>query len=158
MNPLELPELPGIYLIECKPTGDTYVGQAQNLRARCNGHIAHTRTRHVKSRKWMRLAEIPAEQFRITVLELCAVEDLCDREFHWISELHPTLNVQSPTGYTAACATFNVEIPTELMTRLKVAKAMTETPIREIAKLAIDAWLRAQGFTPEKMPKVKSGK
>lgn len=52
----------------------------------------------------------------------------------------------------------NVDVPAELMDRIKLAKVLTKTPIRLIALEALDAWLRAQGITPDKMPKLKRPK
>jgi hypothetical protein len=52
----------------------------------------------------------------------------------------------------------NVEIPTELMNRIKVAKVLTGERIRDIAKEALENWLRERGVTPEKMPKLKGEK
>lgn len=52
----------------------------------------------------------------------------------------------------------NVDVPVELMDRIKLAKVLTKQPIRLIALEALDAWLRARGVTPEKMPKLKQPK
>lgn len=45
----------------------------------------------------------------------------------------------------------NVEIPTDVLDRLKLAKLLTRKSLREIAAEALEAWLKSQGI--EKMPK-----
>lgn len=45
----------------------------------------------------------------------------------------------------------NAEIPTELMDRLKVAKIVVRQPVRLIVAEAIDAWLKSNGITSDKL-------
>lgn len=54
----------------------------------------------------------------------------------------------------------NVEIPAELMDRIKLAKLLTKEPIRLIAVEALEAWLRSKGITSDKLAKLRpsSGK
>lgn len=52
----------------------------------------------------------------------------------------------------------NVDISTELMDRLKLAKLLTKTPIRHIAAEAFEAWLRQHGVTADKLQKLRGSK
>ncbi len=49
----------------------------------------------------------------------------------------------------------NVDIPAEILERLKLAKLITSKPIRAIAAEAFENWLRAQGITPDKLQRLK---
>lgn len=48
----------------------------------------------------------------------------------------------------------NVDLAPMLLARLKLAKAVLNTPIRTIAAQAFDAWLREHGITEEKVRKM----
>ena len=49
----------------------------------------------------------------------------------------------------------NVDVPSEMMDRIKLAKVLTKTPIRHIALEALEDWLTRQGITPDKLAKLR---
>lgn len=53
---------------------------------------------------------------------------------------------------------FNADIPTEMMERIRLAKLLMKSSMKEIAAEAFEAWLREKGITSDKMPKIKGQK
>jgi hypothetical protein len=47
----------------------------------------------------------------------------------------------------------NVDVPAELMDRIKLAKIVVKKSIRQITADALEAWLRANGITQIPKPK-----
>jgi hypothetical protein len=52
----------------------------------------------------------------------------------------------------------NVDLPTETIDLIKLAKVLTRQPIRAIVKEAIDDWLKKRGLSADKLPKLKEPK
>lgn len=92
----EATEASGIYLLLCRETGDTYVGQAQNLKRRLMNHRDDFRTHFTKSYLFRDL--IYGHEFIFTVLQFCEVDRLCELEATWMIKLEPTLNCMRPRG------------------------------------------------------------
>jgi group I intron endonuclease len=78
----------GIYCIRCLATGRVYVGQSQDIRARCAEHkrkLVRGKSRHLLlQRAWNKYG---AEGFTFEVLEVVDIERLTEREDHWIKLL-----------------------------------------------------------------------
>lgn len=49
----------------------------------------------------------------------------------------------------------NVDIPQDIMQMLKVAKAVTDKPIREIAAEAFSQWMQTHGISREAVQKLR---
>jgi hypothetical protein len=90
----------------CVPTGDTYVGQAANLRSRRDRHIYNFKTRHRQNPFLHRLMELGCgpDDFTFRILTSCTIANLDKWEAHWIRKLKPTLNYNSPRGCRAITA------------------------------------------------------
>ncbi len=89
-----------IYCWTCKVNGKQYVGQARNLRARwrfhrnsASGEVESTYSKRTAIARAMRKHGF--ENFVITILEVCPIEQLDEREKVWIAEL----NTLVPNGY-----------------------------------------------------------
>lgn len=82
----------GIYCIQNKTTGMAYVGQSVDIVKRWS---AHTTPGKKSSGIQKAIKEAGIEAFHFFVLEICAREDLNDREIHWIK----TYDCVSPRGY-----------------------------------------------------------
>jgi group I intron endonuclease len=82
----------GIYCIQNKTTGMAYVGQSVDIVKRWS---AHTTPGKKSSGIQKAIKEAGIEAFHFFVLEICAREDLNDREIHWIK----TYDCVNPKGY-----------------------------------------------------------
>lgn len=82
----------GIYCIQNKTTGMAYVGQSVDIVKRWS---AHTTPGKKSSGIQNAIKEAGIEAFHFFVLEICAREDLNDREIHWIK----TYDCVNPKGY-----------------------------------------------------------
>ena len=82
----------GIYCIQNKTTGMAYVGQSVDIIKRWS---AHTTPGKKSSGIQKAIKEAGIESFHFFVLEICAREDLNDREIHWIK----TYDCIHPKGY-----------------------------------------------------------
>jgi predicted GIY-YIG superfamily endonuclease len=95
--------IPGVYLIRCVPTGDAYVGGAQNMRNRWASHRGALRAgRHPNKRLQALYTEYGADALSYSVLEVSyALHQLKDLERAWIRRIGSTLNStrQRPGGY-----------------------------------------------------------
>ena len=82
------PETSGIYMIRNKINGKVYIGQAQNLNIREYNHIHDLRkgTHHNKHLQaaWDKYTE---QNFEFSIVELCDVDKLNEREKFYINEL-----------------------------------------------------------------------
>jgi hypothetical protein len=78
----------GIYQLEFS-SGDKYIGQSTNIDKRISSHKSS------KGYNCPKLAKAFAQSQLVghSVLEECSIEELNDREIHWISLLSPSLNV-----------------------------------------------------------------
>jgi hypothetical protein len=61
---------------------------------------------------------------------------------------------QKPSSGDVPMTALNVDVPSEMMDRIKLAKLLTKQSIREIATEAFEEWLKKHGVTSEKMPKL----
>jgi group I intron endonuclease len=87
----------GIYIIRCTENGKTYVGQSVDIETRKKGHRSSLRANkhknpHLQS-AYNKYGEIAFEH---TVVEICAIELLNERELHWISIFNST---ESSVGF-----------------------------------------------------------
>lgn len=81
--------LSGIYLITHRATGKRYVGQSVNIRSRWADHRRTEGNAHIARAVW----EEGPDAFLFEIVELCAPEELDDRETFYIwafDTLHPT--------------------------------------------------------------------
>jgi hypothetical protein len=63
---------------------------------------------------------------------------------------------EKPSSQEVPMSELNVAIPTELLERIKLAKVLTKTTIRQLAAEAFEAWLRQHGVTAERIAKLKA--
>jgi group I intron endonuclease len=95
----ELPRESGVYKIEHIDSGRCYIGSSKNIRARCYEHIRTLRKAKHHSqylqRAWNKYEE---DSFQIRVLELCSIEDLLNKEQHYIDTLLPEYNMTKEAG------------------------------------------------------------
>lgn len=85
----------GVYIIECIPTGDAYVGASSNYFARLHAHISGLRggLYKVANGRLQELWNIHGPRlFQFTVLEDCEARHLSIKERKWIKSLNPSLN------------------------------------------------------------------
>jgi group I intron endonuclease len=77
----EFPEESGIYMIT-SPTNKIYIGEAINLKVRCGYYLNKNRIK--RQRKiFNSLSKYGEESHKITILELCDLELLYERERYW---------------------------------------------------------------------------
>jgi hypothetical protein len=62
---------------------------------------------------------------------------------------------RKPQSQDVPMEPLNVDIPADVLTMLRVAKATTGKAIRQIALEALEAWLRQNGITRDKVDKLK---
>lgn len=88
----------GVYIIECIPTKETYIGSTKRkFRKRWAEIRKHSRAKNKKISKLFhqRWAEYGDEGFRFAVLEVCS--NNLEREQYWIDYLEPELNINKST-------------------------------------------------------------
>lgn len=93
-------EAAGIYMLTCRINGKRYVGQSINIKRRMN---EHKRCKSFAPVICKAIAKYGWDAFDKTVLEFCPVEELDEKEIHYIAKLKPEYNLtkggDSPTGY-----------------------------------------------------------
>lgn len=90
-------KMAGIYAIKNKITGDVYVGQSINLKARWAGHFRLLFSGKHQNRKLQDdFSNYGSDAFVCSRLEFCLVELLCERETHYTTLLGATYNQASP--------------------------------------------------------------
>ena len=82
-----------IYQITCNQTGKRYVGQTRRktIEQRWKEHVKHAVQKNGRSKFSAAIRKYGAEAFSWVILEECIIEQLNDREIHWI-KLLDTLN------------------------------------------------------------------
>lgn len=85
----------GIYRIEHKDTGKSYVGLSVDIFKRWKEHSNFWEKKERWSAIKHALHKHGLENFTFTILEECNKDELAEREIHWIKEL----NTQAPNGY-----------------------------------------------------------
>jgi group I intron endonuclease len=94
----EIPAVCGVYQITDTITGKTYVGSSRNIRTRAIQHFCglnSTRARRTAYAVFSATyAQYGSSAFSIDVLEVCAPDELRDKELVWIAKLTPTENTQ----------------------------------------------------------------
>ncbi len=76
----------GIYAITNTVSGKVYVGQAQNVEKRWNDHASYlSRGAHINRHLQAAWNKYGADSFEFSVIELCDVDDLDEREMHHIA-------------------------------------------------------------------------
>ncbi len=88
--PQWLPNVPGVYRLRNRTTGDTYVGSTHDLKMRARGHFTNISRGTMTHR--IRDAINAGGKLHFEVLEVCTTDLLKGREQHWICELGPSLN------------------------------------------------------------------
>jgi group I intron endonuclease len=90
----------GIYCFYNFINRKRYIGQAKSIRVRLKEHLFDLRRNqdlsNVLQNAWNKYEE---ENFHISIIEECAIEDLDEREIFWIKELHSHV---SEWGYNIA--------------------------------------------------------
>lgn len=82
---MALGEIPGVYAIFCKITGQPYIGSSVNVYARTFTHVTALRRGRHESIKLMHAWKTYGEAaFEIVILEFCPKEALLEREQHYI--------------------------------------------------------------------------
>ncbi len=85
------PENCGIYIIKNKISGKVYIGQSHNIKWRWTAHKNCLRANRCSNRhlqaSWNKYGE---DAFDFSILELCGVADLDDREAYWIDRYDAT--------------------------------------------------------------------
>jgi len=77
----EFPEESGIYMIT-SPTNKIYIGEAINLKIRCSYYLNKNRIKGQR-KIFNSLSKYGEESHKITILELCDLELLYERERYW---------------------------------------------------------------------------
>lgn len=128
-------KIPGIYKIECLQTGKVYVGSAVSIKARWASHRSDLRgnrhpNKHLQN-AWNKYGE---QSFAFSVIEECEIEQLIDREQHWIDSLNacsPEFGMNnSPTASTTIGFRHSSETKEKLS---KIASERDHTRLRELA-------------------------
>lgn len=132
----------GTYIITCEPTGDQYVGRAQNLALRCREHVLSLEGRvHHNKRLQFLYNEHGASAFTFRILEECAPSEraICERK--WIEHLSPSLNIKSGSRKvmhsrqtTEAKATISARVPLVLAKRLRDVARLDDRPVSQMVE------------------------
>lgn len=98
-------EASGIYMLVCRVNGKRYIGQSKNIRRRMN---EHRRGKGFAPLVCKAIAKYGWDAFDKTVLEFCPIEELDEKEIHYIAELKPEYNLSKggggSRGYTSLSA------------------------------------------------------
>lgn len=93
----------GVYLITNKMTGERYVGQSKDIRARWRQHLDHLRrSRHNNDGMQYAYNEYGATAFEFEIIECVGCKQvnlrsiLLDRERYWMKKLRPEYNIIHP--------------------------------------------------------------
>ena len=91
----------GVYLLECIPTGEQYVGStARSFRQRWKEIRKHSRTKNSKISKLFhsKWEEYGDEGFQFSILKVC--DNPKEQEQYWIDTLKPELNINKSADET----------------------------------------------------------
>lgn len=84
----------GIYMIQNRVTGDSYVGSSVNLYGRMQQHFSGLRrAKHYNLLMQRSFTKYGESNFTYVVLEFCSREDLGNREQHFVNSLNPKFNI-----------------------------------------------------------------
>ena len=83
-------EASGIYMLTCRVNGKRYIGKSNNIKRRLNEHRLGKSYSPVICKA---IAKYGWDAFDKTVLEFCPVEELDDKEIHYIAKLKPEYNL-----------------------------------------------------------------
>lgn len=86
-----IPQVSGVYIVECLLTDDSYVGCSGNLRHRKYQHSRGIGRHKIKSLSKL-VKELGWSAFTFDVLEECPKEVMHEKETEWINKLQPNLN------------------------------------------------------------------
>jgi group I intron endonuclease len=84
----------GIYQILNSVTGKAYVGSSYNVTSRWRSHLRHLITGSTQA-PCLLLDSFTGriEDYQFSILELCTLDQLVEREQHWIDKLKPAYNL-----------------------------------------------------------------
>ena len=119
----------GIYRIEHKETGKSYVGLSIDIFKRWKEHSNFWQAKAKWSVIKQALHKHGLENFTFTILEECSKEELNDREIHWIKEL----DTQAPNGYNMTAGGGGCPDPSAEV-RAKLSKAAKERIVTDKTK------------------------
>ena len=88
-----IPQVSGVYIVECLLTDDSYVGCSANLRHRKYQHSRGVGRHKIKSLSKL-IKEYGWSAFTFDVLEECDRGITFERETYWINKLQPNLNTR----------------------------------------------------------------
>lgn len=88
-----IPQVSGVYIVECLLTDDSYVGCSSNLRHRKYQHSRGVGFAKIKSLSKL-IKEYGWSAFTFDVLEECDKAKMFERETEWINKLQPNLNTR----------------------------------------------------------------
>lgn len=92
-----IPKAPGIYLLTCTATGDTYIGQATNLNRRCRSHVCDLRNGCHLNRNLVALYVAHGHaSLSFRVLLQCEQAELSEMERRCVALFSPSLNINKP--------------------------------------------------------------
>ena len=119
----------GIYKIEHKETGKSYVGLSVDIFKRWKEHSNFWQAKKNWSVIKKALHKYGLENFTFTILEECLKDELNEKEKHWIKEL----NTISPNGYNMTAGGEGCANPSEEV-RAKLSKAAKERIVTDETK------------------------
>lgn len=119
----------GIYKIEHKETGKSYVGLSVDIFKRWKEHSNFWQAKAKWSVIKKALHKHGLENFNFTILEECLKDELSAREIHWIKEL----DTLAPNGYNMTSGGEGCFNPSEEV-RAKISKAARKRIVTDEAK------------------------
>lgn len=148
----DIPAVCGVYMITDTITGKTYVGSSKNIRTRMVTHFYCMREEPVRNTTYavfgLTYKGHGSSAFSIDILEVCAEQNLCDREKHWIARLKPTENTQfSPVKAVA----YTEEERAKRAERTRKLWATPEYRARAVAARKGNAYCKGYKCTPEQV-------
>lgn len=84
-------DIPGIYAIVKRSTGEAYIGSSLNMKARMTGHLNKLREVKHQCARLQFSWDQDSDDFVFFVLEKCDESDLTTREQYWIDQLKPNI-------------------------------------------------------------------
>lgn len=168
----------GIYAIVCLPTGKRYIGSSKILRARLLSHRSDLRRNAHDSRHLQNAWNLyGADQFVIEIIEYCEIEQLLDREQHYLDTIRPYDHTVGFNGRSIAAGGHSFIHSDEAMAKIRaylaasrerrVAKAIStqgkpfrlKSPTGEIHEgIGIRSFARQQGLNEENLKDLVRGK
>jgi len=123
------PSAPGVYLITCTASGKIYVGSSINIQNRWQKHRGTLRDgKHHNPHIQSAYNKYGADAFVITVLDLCPIERLTEREQHYIDTLRPYVpSIGYNCGARAEHPMLGRKRPPEVIQKMRERKASPET-------------------------------